>query len=166
MDARLASPTFDPTTDPKAYRKALGRFTTGIAVVTAIDSAGAPIGITVNSFASLSLAPALIMWAPAKNSNRHDPFVAAPNFAVHVLSADQKAVCDQFVKNMYGFDGIAYEQNAEGVPVIEGSLAAFECATTALHDAGDHTMIVGEVTRVRERGGEALIFHNGLIKTL
>ncbi len=154
--------SFTPVMDHKAYRKALGRFATGIAVVTAVGSEG-PIGITVNSFTSLSLDPALIMWAPAKDSGRHDYFVEAKHFAVHVLSSDQRIVCDTFVKHMSNFKGVAALGNEFSVPIIQGCLAVFECERTALHDAGDHTIIVGKVERVQERDGDALIFQNGVI---
>jgi flavin reductase (DIM6/NTAB) family NADH-FMN oxidoreductase RutF len=162
MTAYPPKSSFAPGSDSQAYRKALGRFTTGIAVVTAAGSDG-PIGITVNSFASLSLDPALIMWAPDKNSFRHDPFIGAENFAVHVLSSEQRSVCDHFVKNMQSFDGIDAQSNEQSVPIIQDCLAVFECTKAAMHEAGDHTIIIGEVKRVHERDGDALIFQNGVI---
>ena len=153
---------FQPMSDARAFRTALGRFTTGITVVTSM-SQDQPIGITVNSFSSLSLKPALVMWSADKNSSRHDAFVQADSFAVHVLSSSQQDVCNAFVRSANGFDGLNLRFNKNNVPIIGGCLAVFECTRVALHDAGDHTIIVGEVTLAQERPGEPLIFVNGSI---
>lgn len=154
-----------PRNNPHAYRKALGRFATGITVITTMTPDG-PVGITINSFSSVSLDPALILWSLGKTSNRHDTFQSAKHFAVHVLDADQRDVCDAFVQSTNGFDGVEISINPQGVPLITGCLAVFECEQYSCHNAGDHTIILGEVHRAQERGGTALVFANGGYATL
>ena len=93
--------------DHSDLRATLGRYATGVTVITAMHGEH-PVGITVNSFASLSLDPALILWSPAKSSTRHQVFVDADAFNVHILSIEQKSVCDAFTKDMHGFDGLEF----------------------------------------------------------
>jgi flavin reductase (DIM6/NTAB) family NADH-FMN oxidoreductase RutF len=152
--------SFDPASDPRAFRHALGRFATGVTIVTAAGPDGLT-GITANSFASLSLTPPLVMWAPAKASRRHDVFVRSRHFVIHVLAANQQPLCQAFVRAAQGFDTLDHHVNAEGVPVIAGCAAVFECTQTATHDAGDHTIIVGKVDRASERAVPGLLFVNG-----
>lgn len=156
---------FNPMQDQRAYRSALGRFATGIAVVTTTGPDG-PIAITVNSFASVSLDPALILWSPDKSSKRHDVFVKADHFVVHILAANQKHICDGFARAAYAFDEIDVQMSPEGSPVIQGCLAVFECRKSAAHDAGDHTILIGEVFRVSEQAGESLVYAHGAFAKL
>lgn len=144
----------------RAYRNALGTFTTGVTVVTAMTTDG-PVGMTVNSFASVSLDPPLVLWSPAKSSSRYGAFTGARHFAIHVLGADQDYLSAAFTRGGNGFDGIDVRVNDEGVPVLPGTLARFECAEQAQHDAGDHTIIIGKVLRVAHRQGEPLCFSGG-----
>lgn len=144
----------------RAYRNALGSFTTGVTVVTAMSADG-PIGMTVNSFASVSLDPPLVLWSPAKNSSKHDAFSGARYFAIHVLGADQDHLSSAFTRGGAAFDGLRVEINPHGVPVLPGTLSRFECGQQALHDAGDHTIIIGKVLRVAHRQGEPLCFSGG-----
>ena len=116
----------------RAYRNALGSFTTGVTVVTAMTSDG-PIGMTVNSFASVSLDPPLVLWSPAKSSSRYGAFTGARHFAIHVLGADQDHLSAAFTRGGNGFDGIEVSFNDESVPVLPGTLARFECAEQAQH---------------------------------
>ena len=152
--------SFDPAEDTRAYRNALGRYATGIAIVTAMTDDG-PVAITVNSFASVSLEPALVLWSPDKKSSRHDIFAGAKSFAIHVLSAEQQWICDRFVRSMTDFSEMAYELNDDGVPVIQHCLAVFECSQAGTYDAGDHTIVLGQVRRAWHRTGDALVFANG-----
>ena len=147
--------------DPRTLRDALGCFATGVTVVTGVDPHGKPIGMTVNSFASVSLDPPLVLWSPAKNSSRYPAFSGATHFAIHVLSADQDVLSARFTRNGRAFDDLDWEINDEGVPVIPGTLARFECRQAAAHDAGDHTIIVGEVLRAAHRDGDPLCFSGG-----
>ncbi|AOG09614.1 MULTISPECIES: flavin reductase family protein [Rhizobiaceae] len=160
-DIHALEAVFVPGADNhRAFRNALGSFTTGVTVVTATTSDG-PIGMTVNSFASVSLDPPLVLWSPAKSSSRYGAFTGARHFAIHVLGADQDHLSAAFTRGGNGFDGIEVRFNDEGVPVLPGTLARFECAEQAQHDAGDHTIIIGRVLRVAHRQGEPLCFSGG-----
>ncbi len=151
---------FSPSDNDKAFRTALSRFSTGVTIVTALGSDG-PIGMTANSFSSLSLTPPLLMWAPSKLSARHDAFIKADNFVVHVLAFEQKNMCDAFSKSKDCFEDFSYELNEFDVPVLENCLAVFECNRRAVHDAGDHSLIIGEVIQASEKAGNALVFSQG-----
>ncbi len=156
---------FDPITDPRAFRTALGSFATGVTLIT-VPSPDGPIGIIANSFASVSLDPPLVLWSPAKSANRFKYFTGAPHFAIHVLDADQQDLCNSFVKNKSAFDGFDWVTGAQDVPHIRGCLARFECTLDAEHDAGDHTIIVGRVTGASTREGTPLMFQGGRFVTL
>ena len=153
-------PGFTPDTDLRAYRAALGAFATGVTVVTA-GSATGPVGITANSFASVSLDPALVLWSLAKSSGRFDAFAAAPDFAVHVLGQAQRDMAAGFTRSKDAFAGLDWVASAQGVPLIAGCLARFECQTHAVHDAGDHVIMLGRVLLATHAPGVPLIFHGG-----
>ncbi|KKX33109.1 flavin reductase family protein [Rhizobium sp. LC145] len=144
----------------RTFRNALGTFTTGVTVVTARTPEG-PVGMTVNSFTSVSLDPPLVLWSAAKTSSRHSVYIDATHFAVHVLSAEQDGLSALFTRSGGGFDGLLWDENCEGVPVIQGTLARFECERSSLLDAGDHTLIVGRVLRAAHREGDPLCFSRG-----
>lgn len=153
----------DPN-DLRLFRDALGRFATGVTVVTAREEGGgAPVGITVNSFASVSLDPALVLWSAARASMRHRHFSSAPAFAIHVLRAEQQALAERFSSRTgAGFDGLPHRFNEAGVPLIDEVLARFECVTEATHEGGDHTIIIGRVARFTLcREGLPLTFFSG-----
>ena len=154
------SDTFEPNADPRAFRNALGQFGTGVTVITC-DSEMGPLGITANSFASLSLDPALVLWSPGKFSKRYPAFCQAQNYAIHVLAGDQLILGGSFAKDGLDFSVADWERSAEGVPVLKGCLARFECRKVAEHDGGDHAIIVGEVLRVQTSPGAPLIFAQG-----
>ncbi len=142
--------------DARLFRDALGRFATGVAVVTAREEGGgASVGITVNSFASVSLDPPLVLWSAARASARHRHFVSAAAFAIHVLRADQIDLAKRFSGSGAGFDGLDLRFNAADVPLIDPVLARFECVTEARHEGGDHTIIIGRVTRFSLSPGQA-----------
>ena len=126
---------FDPKDDQRAFRTALGAYATGITIVT-VPSPDGPIGITANSFASVSLDPPLVLWSPAKSSNRFAYFSGAPHFAIHVLDAHQQNICDGFAKDWSAFEGLDWDVDENKVPLIKGCLARFECQLEAEHDAG------------------------------
>lgn len=151
---------FDPTLDQRSFRNALGAYATGVTVVTVPTDDG-PVGITANSFASVSLDPPLVLWSPAKSSKRFNDFSGAPHFAIHVLDAHQQEVCNGFTRDKHAFDGLDWHNGDHNVPLIDGCLARFECTAFAEHDAGDHTIIVGRVTQAQVREGEPLLFQGG-----
>ena len=152
----------DPT-EPRLLRDALGRYATGVAVVTAREEGdGGPVGITINSFASVSLDPALVLWSAARTSARYRHFVAAQAYAIHVLRADQRSLADRFIRADQAFEDFPYRVNEAGVPLIEGTLARFECSAETRHEGGDHTILIGRVTRFELcREGEPLCFFGG-----
>ena len=143
-----------------SYRAALGRFATGVTVVTCQSDVG-PLGMTVNSFASVSMDPPLVLWSPAKSSTRHQSFVDAKRFVVHVLGAEQEDTCQQFAKNGLSFDGLEVSTCDGGAPLILGCLAHFECSRYAVHDGGDHTIVVGKVEAAAAKDGKPLVFAGG-----
>ncbi len=150
----------EPPGDTRAYRDILGRFATGVTVVTCAARHG-PMGMTVNSFTSLSLDPPLVMWSPAKSSHRHAHFSAAPRFAVHVLKAEQRALADAFMRSAEAFHDIAWHAAPDGLPLMEGCLARLECDVVAEHDAGDHTVMIGRVTATASGEGAPLLYFRG-----
>lgn len=156
-----AADSFTPSPDTqRRLRDALGRFATGVTVVTARGPAG-PVGITANSFASLSLDPPLVLWSPARASRRFGVFVEASHFAVHVLARDQFALGRHFALQGMDFDLPGVGTGEGGVPLLPGCLARFECAREAVHEGGDHALVVGRVLRIAEREGAPLVFSAG-----
>ncbi|MEP4338571.1 MAG: flavin reductase family protein [Roseobacter sp.] len=152
---------FAPTTGThRQFRDALGRFASGVTIVTAQTDTGF-IGMTANSFTSLSMDPPLVLWSPAKASNRFQFFANATHFAIHVLGQDQEHIAMGFAKSGTAFDGLDVEINAQGVPMLNDCLARFECETHQIHDAGDHAIVVGCVQSAAVREGEPLIFSQG-----
>lgn len=165
----VQSPNMPVTFKPKAdntrqLRDAFGRFATGVTVVTA-QSADGPIGITVNSFASVSLDPAMVLWSPAKESTRYDAFIKASHYAIHVLADAQADVCGAFAKDPYALKSIDHILNEENVPLLAGCLARFECQQANVFEGGDHSIILGEVLRAEMREGDALAFFAGKFGT-
>ncbi|MXQ06806.1 flavin reductase [Alphaproteobacteria bacterium GH1-50] len=152
---------FTPGPDTaRDFRDALGQFATGVTIVTCLSEAG-PLGITANSFASVSLDPPLVLWSPARASKRFSAFEAAEHYAIHIIGEDQIDVCGHFVKNGTDFDGLDWHEGAHGVPLLDGCLARFECTRHAIHDGGDHAIIVGRVTAAAIGQGNPLLFAKG-----
>lgn len=146
--------------DPRTLRNAFGKFATGVTVVTCASDDG-PICIAANSFSSISLDPALVMWAIDQNSRRFAYFSAAEHFAIHVMAQEQRDIVEMSAKNGKYLNDLPHGLNIHDVPLIEGCLARFECKTSACHPAGDHTIVVGEVLRAEMRDGEPLVFSAG-----
>jgi flavin reductase (DIM6/NTAB) family NADH-FMN oxidoreductase RutF len=144
----------------RAFRDALGRFATGVTVVTCQSEIG-PLGITANSFASVSIDPPLILWSPARASRRFPAFAAAEHFAIHVLGEEQEALCRRFSREGTDFDGLDWHEGAARTPLIAGCLARYECETVARHEGGDHLIVVAKVTRADWRPGAPLVFSGG-----
>lgn len=159
MDAGTIQ-TFDPSADSDSFRGALGTFVTGVTIVTT-DSSEGPVAIVANSFASVSLDPPLVLWSPAKSSKRFEHFAGSRRFAVHVLAADQRDICAAIIKSKTAISEVPTHLSHCGMPIIEGALASFECTLSATHDAGDHVIVVGEVTKCHHRAGIPLVFHAG-----
>jgi flavin reductase (DIM6/NTAB) family NADH-FMN oxidoreductase RutF len=147
--------------EARAFRTALGRYATGVTVVTAMGPDG-PVGMTANSFTALSLDPPLVLWCPARRSARFAALTAAQHFAIHVLAHDQLDLGLTFARAGDAFAGLQEGTTPEGAPTLPGVLARFDCAAHALHDGGDHAILVGRVLRARFRDGAPLLFWGGL----
>ena len=145
--------------DAGNFRAALGKFGTGVTIITAKGPDG-PVGITVNSFASVSLDPPLVLWSLAKTSKRTPIYQAADHIAIHVVAADQADLCMGFIKNGQAFDPKITSHNDHGLPLIDGCLARFECTANAVHDGGDHLIFVSQVNQVTANDGDPLMFFN------
>jgi flavin reductase (DIM6/NTAB) family NADH-FMN oxidoreductase RutF len=144
----------------RIFRDALGRFATGVTLVTITGPEG-PLGFTANSFSSLSLDPPLVLWSPAKSSQRYPHFAAAEHYAIHILGQAQSDWPARFARGGAGFDGLDWHLNAEGVPILPQAIARFDCTRHATHDGGDHLIIVGHVLRLALEEGEPLVFAKG-----
>lgn len=149
-----------PDFDQRELRDALGRFATGVTVVTTMTPGG-PLGITANSFASLSLDPPLVLWSPARVSSRFAAFEAAGNFAVHVLAIDQQPVAEHFARIGVGFERFGFDPGLGDAPLLRGCAARFECRHAARFDGGDHLICVGEVLRLAQADRPPLLYHRG-----
>lgn len=160
MEGAVAVTQFSPDDNPMAFRNALGCFATGVTVITTLTDEG-PMGITANSFASVSLDPPLVLWSPAKQSHRFEHFARAPRFVIHVMAADQRDICAGFTRSKTAFEGVGWSPNHAGVPILDGALAVFECNFEAAHHAGDHDIVIGRVTRAHHNEGAPLVFCNG-----
>lgn len=148
-----------------SLRRALGNYPTGVTVITT-DSVIGPLGITANSFSSVSLDPPLVLWSPARASLRFDAFAKAQYFAIHILGEDQKHVCDQFSRQGHDFGDLDYSLNQHGVPLLGEFVTRLECSLAAQHDGGDHLIIVGRVEHVATRDKPALVFARGEYRAL
>ena len=145
----------------RALRDALGKFATGVTVVTCTSPAGL-CGITANSFSSVSLDPPLVLWNIAKVSRALTTFLEARHFAINVLSEEQEALSVHFAQaDRPGFANVDYELSDSGVPLLRATLACFECQTRDIHDCGDHHIIIGEVEKFRFTDGVPLLFFAG-----
>ena len=134
--------------DSRTLRDALGCFATGVTVVTCLDGERHPVGLTANSFTSLSLDPPLLLVCVAKAAASLDALSNAPHFAVNVLQTGQEPESITFsTRTEDRFGRTRWALGEHGVPLLEGSLSVFECARSAVHDGGDHIILVGEVKR-------------------
>lgn len=147
----------------RALRNALGHFATGVTVVTALADDGRPVGVTINSFGSLSLEPPLVLWSLANSSGSLSSFVAAPHFAVHVLAADQQALSERFAKSAADkFDDLEYAAGLGRAPLLSGCAAIFECVLQQCLDGGDHRILIGRVERFQANADTLpLLFYRG-----
>jgi len=145
----------------RALRNVLGRYATGVAVVTARAADGPPVAVTVNSFTSVSLDPPLILWCLALRSGRRADFTAAGHFAVHVLAACQRDLATRFAGPADGLHGLSVTTGPHGLPLLPGTAATLVCRRTGLFVAGDHLVLLGEVESYACAPGPALLFADG-----
>ena len=156
---RASAPSFS-TPD---FRAALGMFATGVTVVTARGADGSPVGLTANSFNSVSLAPPLVLWSLARTAGSMPAFERGSHYAINILAAEQHALAERFAsKTGDRFADVPFREGVGGAPVLEGAVAVFECFNRSRYEEGDHVIFVGEVERCSWRAGVApLIFHGG-----
>lgn len=146
------------------FRSALGLFATGVCLVTSLDDEGVAQAVTVNSFASVSLDPPLILWSVQKDSDVYDLFSAAPRFAVGVLGQAQESLSTHYAqRDCHRLAAEHFEPGENGAPLIRDALVNFECSLEQALDGGDHTILLGRVTRLVPGSPEAppLLFYNG-----
>ena len=147
------------TADSLLYRRTCARFATGITVVTVVDAAGSPHGMTVNSFSSVSLEPPLVLVSIDLRNAILGHFLASSFFAINILAEHQEDLSQRFssavAKRFEGLDWVASES---GSPLLEGVLAQLECSVVRTFEAGDHTILVGEVLRAGYREGRPLVY--------
>jgi len=150
--------------DPRELRNALGRFATGVCVVTTCDENGLAWGLTINSFCSVSLTPPLVAWWLGSSAPSMAAFVSAEYFAVNVLHVEQRHVAQHFARPSEDKFSLVSESLIGGlgdVPVMADALASFECRKSATSTCGDHVMFLGQVERFRYGSSAPLLFHAG-----
>ncbi|MBX3491984.1 MAG: flavin reductase family protein [Parvibaculum sp.] len=149
--------------DARRFRNALGWFTTGVAVVTTRVGGGEPIGITVNSFSSVSLDPPLVLWCLDKKSDTLEAFETATHFTVNVLREEHQEISSRLSrKGDHSLAGLAVVARESGCPALRDALAHFECEIEARHDAGDHVIMIGRVLNFdHAEDGRPLLYHRG-----
>lgn len=153
----------------RALRHALGQFATGVTVVTLDSGTSGPVGMTMNSFGSVSLDPPLVLFSIDKSAYSFAAFTRARGFAVNVLRHDQQALADRFARSSTDkWAGVAFSRGYEGAPLIDDALAHFECAIWATYDGGDHLIFVCRVIRFTARDDETapLLFYRGRYTTI
>lgn len=148
--------------DTRQLRQWFGQYATGVTIITTLDEAAKPVGMTANSFSSVSLEPALISWNIAKSASQLKSFTECESFAVNILSEQQQALSNHFAKShpdkFLGLQGVEYVQ---GLPVFTGAITQFICRTQQVIEAGDHYIILALVEYCVHHGGNPLIFHSG-----
>ena len=144
------------------YRRALAQFATGVTIVTTRTARGAPTGLTVNSFNSVSLDPPLILWSLSLKAGALPAFRDCASYAINVLAADQLDIAKRFAsRGVDRFDGTPWHTGLQDLPVINGSVATLIARNRNQHIEGDHVIFVGEVTEFDVPGGPPLVFHDG-----
>lgn len=164
--SHMRSPThteYRSGSDPRILRDAMGMFATGVTVVTSLGQNGEPVGLTANSFTSVSLDPPLLLVCPARSASTTAALELCEHFAINVLRADQEDISTLFAtKGTDRFSQIAFDTCENGVPILHDALANFECRTHGVHDGGDHLILIGEITRARfTQDHEPLIYYKG-----
>jgi 3-hydroxy-9,10-secoandrosta-1,3,5(10)-triene-9,17-dione monooxygenase reductase component len=156
----------DPLVDPTEFRRVMGKFPTGVALVTASDG-GRPFGMAMNSLTSLSLDPCLVLVCPRKGSATGGAIRASGSFAISLLESSQGAICERFVgRTAPRFDGLDVDLDRNGSPLIPGAVGYLSCRLHAVYPGGDHEIIVGEVINCRHVPGAPLVYHDGRMARL
>ncbi len=149
--------------DGRELRNALGRFATGVCVITTLNAKGEAVGMTANSFSSVSLDPPLVLWSLQNGSDVYDTFASPKSFAINVLSSEQVELSNLYAKKGdHLMDPGHYQLGANGAPVVRDALVTFECELDTTHEGGDHLIIIGRVQNLVSRPtGDPLLFYAG-----
>ena len=163
----LAASARPPHFSKPEFRAALGMFATGVTIVTARTAEGTFVGLTANSFNSVSLGPPLVLWSLSKAAASMPVFSAGSHYAINILGADQQALALRFAsKGVDRFADLEFEQGTGGAPLLAGAAATFECFNRSRYEEGDHVIFVGEVERCSHRAGASpLLYHGGKFYT-
>ena len=154
--------TTPPPFDSRAFRQALGTFVTGVTIVTTLDPAGNPAGLTANSFNSVSLDPPMVLWSLALDSTNLDAFRQASHWAVHVLAAGQEQLSAQFAsRDTNRFAGVPITQGPAGIPLLDSYAARFVCRAAFEYEGGDHAIFLGRVEAFERTTRTPLVYHQG-----
>ncbi|MES2179023.1 MAG: flavin reductase family protein [Gemmatimonadota bacterium] len=149
--------------DQDSFRSVLGRFASGITVVTSVDAAGRDVGMTVSAFCSVSLHPPLVQVCVDHAASVYGALLDATHIGINVLAAEQEALSRRFaqLESMHRFEGLGYSRAENGVVLLDDALAHLECRVVERHEIGDHTMFVGEVERATARDARPLLYYRG-----
>ena len=152
-----------PDFSTSEFRTSLGMFATGVTIVSARTANGDLVGLTANSFNSVSLAPPLVLWSLSQGAGTMGAFSNGMHYAINVLSADQQALAEQFAaRGIDRWAGVAFTEGVSGAPLLAGAAATFECFNRSQYVEGDHVIFVGEVERCSHRGDASpLLYHGG-----
>ncbi|WP_242126767.1 flavin reductase family protein [Sphingobium sp. Sx8-8] len=151
------------TFDSSTFRRVLGHYPTGVCVVTAAGTDALPTGMVVGSFTSVSLDPPLVAFFPAKTSHSWPLIEQAGKFCVNILASDQQPLCKQFATSGADkFSGVSHRVSTNGSPILDGVVAWIDCQLDAVHEAGDHFIVLGRVVALEvETPGKPLLFFQG-----
>ncbi len=154
--------------DAREFRHVLGTFTTGVCVITAVSENNEPFGMTVNSFASVSLDPALVLWSLQNDSDCLPAFEATKKFAVNILASDQQGLSTLYAqKGKHVLQSEHYQMGEYGLPIVAGVVSSFECSVWARYPGGDHTIMIGEVKSIgSDSNKQPLLFNAGQYREL
>ena len=152
-----------PSFSTQEFRAALGMFATGVTIVTARGPNGTPVGLTANSFNSVSMSPPLVLWSLARAAGSMPAFTRGSHYAINILAAEQRELAERFSsKSGDRFADLVFREGAGGAPILEGAVAVFECFNRSRYEEGDHVIFVGEVEHcARREGAKPLLFHGG-----
>lgn len=149
--------------DSKKLRKIFGQYPTGVTIITTVDSSGKPVGMTANSFASVSLSPPMVLWSVDKGGNTHDAYTESLHFCVHILSEDQEDLSNRFAgAETDRFREMNWSEGVLGSPLLTECSCRIECEKVAVYPGGDHSIIIGRVVNVDSNESQRpLLFHQG-----
>ena len=167
-DARpSATKARTPTFSRHEFRASLAMFATGVTIVTARTATGGLVGLTANSFNSVSLSPPLVLWSLAQAAGSMGALATGSHYAINILAADQKALAERFASRREDrWTDVAFVDGITGAPLLEGAAASFECFNRSRYEEGDHVIFVGEVESCSHReGASPLLFHGGRFYT-